>query len=578
MVTDALVCQNGHPIDQMRLKDHFYRGRTGIRFKSCRICNKAIDRADPRWKCSHHFCSYYVCQECYHILTAESLETSPCQKDACVGASTLLPVLALLAGQDHADHSEDEAEGPAVYSGCKPFSHCVCWPGWLPADSSASTLEASTELVYTKAGPTPGVERELSDYGCDTLDVGPLHGRSESEVFDQFADSKTALPIGGLVCEQPHSEYLLPPEVVLYEPVGEKMFGHAFEHGKPGRRFIFLNTKLGKTEQEGLAQFHKALEDEGVITSQGDSKFPLYVRIHALRILQQAKFNVKKALSVILTHLNMRLKWLPLIDTSMLEDLRSGLMYWHGRDRQGHPCLIWRLEKMAGFKSKEAAIKVVLFVMEYGVRYTLVPGRVENWILLVDLENVGLGHSTSTNTGIAKSAAEILESVFCGRNYKTKIFSLPWLIRSIVNSFIPEDKKDKVEFVTDADRQKVMMEMFEPNQVEERYGGSAPNLLPEQTYPYNFFPNCTGPDGSNRGKDKSLHTYTDRVFHEGALLDLSSEPTKARWTEVVKKQPLTPLAVEELAGMGVEGLKPCQDMSTWFQTMDPAEAQRRGYV
>ena len=36
-------------------------------------------------------------------------------------------------------------------------------------------------------------------------------------------------------------------------------------------------------------------------------------------------------------------------------------------------------------------LHAVLFVLEYAVRYLLVPGRVENWILIVDLSGVGLG-------------------------------------------------------------------------------------------------------------------------------------------------------------------------------------------
>jgi len=273
--------------------------------------------------------------------------------------------------------------------------------------------------------------------------------------------------------------------------------------------------------------------------------------------------------------LNMRVKWFPLTDHDLLEDLKKGFMYWHGRDKQCHPCLVWKLGRVTQFKTKEAAIRICLFVMEYGVRYAMVPGRVENWILVVDLSNVGLSHSSAMTTSILKNTGTILESVFCGRNYKTKIMSLPWVIRSTVNSFIPDDKRDKVEFVADNDRANTMLELFEPHQLEEDYGGTCPNLAPEETYPFKFFPNATG--STSIGDDKSLHMFTDRSFHEGALWDTFSDQVKQEWVGIAKRQSLPPSAVEELKEFGVDSVKPCQDLQTWFRIVNPKEADRRGF-
>ena len=71
---------------------------------------------------------------------------------------------------------------------------------------------------------------------------------------------------------------------------------------------------------------------------------------------------------------------------------------------------------------------------------------------------------------------------------------MPSIVRAIVNSLIPEDKKSKVDFVADADiaprqvvghnapgesaasQAKSMRLMCEPHQLEEQYGGTAPNV------------------------------------------------------------------------------------------------------
>jgi len=267
-------------------------------------------------------------------------------------------------------------------------------------------------------------------------------------------------------------------------------------------------------------------------------------------------------------------KCFPISDTDILADLKKGLMYWHGRDRQHRPCLVWRLSKITEF-NKVSATRLVLFVLEYAIRFCLIPGRVETWTLLVDLEDVGLGHSTSANREIAKNISILLEQVYCGRNYVTKIFRLPWAIKAIANGFIPADKKKKVQFVGNSEIQKVMAELFEPHQLEKRYGGTAPDLQPHEVYPFRFYPNADGKKSQVGGKDTSLHMYTDRFFHEGYLLDETDAEAKASWTSKISGQSLTTRSAQELSKAGIKDVNACIDLKTWFQIVNP-EAGKRG--
>jgi hypothetical protein len=389
--------------------------------------------------------------------------------------------------------------------------------------------------------------------------------------FNNLEQAEFAPPIGGLEVSEPHSDFLLPSEVVLFKP-SEQEIGIPYVKGRPGKRLIFLNTKLSEAEQEALQSLHDAVRAANLVTEEQRDLFPTYVRVQALRILQQAKYESKKALPIIRTHMTMRVEHFPLSDqeSQLAADLKKGLMYWHGRDRKCRPLLVWKMARMNGFDVKRA-VNLVLFVLEYGVRYALVPGRVENWILAVDLEGVGLGHNTSANREIAKNIAVLLDQVYCGRNFQTKIFSLPWMIRSIANSFIPADKKDKVQFVSDDEIHSVMAGLFEPHQVERRYGGTAPDLPADQTYPYRFFSNATGqsPDGN------SLHTLTDRKFHEGVLCDESNAVTKARWMEAIQEQSLTRSAAEYFASRGAQNVKACIEMQTWRAIVNPEEVGLR---
>lgn len=155
--------------------------------------------------------------------------------------------------------------------------------------------------------------------------------------------------------------------------------------------------------------------------------------------------------------------------------------------------------------------------------------------------------------------------------------SLPWVVRSIVNSFIPADKKDKVQFVGDSEASTVMRALFEPHQLEQRYGGTASDLAPDETYPFRFFPNATGQmsPAQDDSADRSLDMFTDRAFHEGQLWDESTTHAIAKWKGAVLGQSLTTMASQDLKRIGVDTAKACTDVISWLQLVNPEEAQRR---
>lgn len=372
-----------------------------------------------------------------------------------------------------------------------------------------------------------------------------------------FEEASKAPAIGGCVdVNEPHSEYLLPPEVALFEPTSDEIY-----QGSPSAatRQIFLNTPLSSEEVASLKALHEVLRNEALVTEQGDEDFPVYVALHALRLLQQRKFHAKKTVDLILVHLSERVQRLPIAEKDVLGDLAKGFMYWHGRDRKCRPCLVIRIENMGDMnRNRERAVRLVIFVLEYALRYALVPGRVENWVVLLDLANATKVVSMFHLAGLAATAkmiATTLESVYCGRMTWMKILNMPAVMQKIVESCIPSEKKKKVQIV--ANIKDELAQFFEPNQVEARYGGTAPDLSPAETYPFHFFPGATPGSAAT----PSLHTLTHRAFHEGRLWD-TSLPDKSRlWMAEMKSASLTPASAAALAEMpGGTLVTPCCDL------------------
>lgn len=401
---------------------------------------------------------------------------------------------------------------------------------------------------------------------CSGKDRKKLARASTAQLFEQ---TSSAVAVGGITVDSPLSRYLLPPEVVLYEPSASDIR----RCGKSAARLIFLNTPLTDAEQQALDTLHKTIADEaGAEMAEEAAKFPAYVRPHALRLLQQAKWDVKKAISLMHTYLEMRVQKLPVTEGYVAQCLKSSMLYWHGRDRSCRPILVWRLSQTPSLGLElERGKSTVLWILEFAIRHLMVPGRVESWVFIVDLRGCSFSTLTSGARSLIWNLRRLIEEVYCERNFCTKILYMPSLLQSIVNFFIPEDKKDQVEFVRDKDISRVMTGLCEPHQLEEHYGGSAPNVKDGEAYPYRFFPHCCGPETGSSPPDQSLHGFTDREFHEGCLWD-AFPGEKEQWMEKCQKQSLPFASAQALCEL-TGGTTPahCKTLAQWKALVAPGQ-------
>ncbi|CAE7584798.1 unnamed protein product [Symbiodinium sp. CCMP2456] len=458
--------------------------------------------------------------------------------------------------------------------------------GWILRALSTVTSRSRKK----SAGSCADIEEDDEEKAEEPRSVPCLPSAPSSALFAQDAFSMPS--VGGCVnIQHPHSKNLLPEEVVLFEPSVEEIF--ADRTGPRGTRLIFLNTPLSEAEVQALA----ALRKEWATRRSGRDDLPEFIRLSALRVLQHKKFDVSRAIDLIQTCLEERVRRLPLQEADILQDLSCGAMYWHGRDRKCRPCLVVRIERFADLiKDKERCVRMTIFVLEYAIRYAMVPGRVENWVVLVDCENLSDVVSffqLPTMCLTAKALSQTLESVYCCRMVWVKLLNLPTILRSIVQSVIPAEKKKKVCAIEDPSKE--LLKYFEPNQLEARYGGTRPDLKPHETYPFHFFPGCTGSptaSGSRRimtcESDRStastesgqstaasseevaclanlepatsLHHLTGRKFHEGQLWDTS---VRDRWSADATKSSLTWQAAQVLSAMLEQEVLPCCTMQQW---------------
>lgn len=350
------------------------------------------------------------------------------------------------------------------------------------------------------------------------------------ELFKEDHPEERVPGCGGLQLDSPLPDHILPPEVLLVNPMQEEII-------VGGARMIFLNTPLTAEETSML----QALETE---IQQDGKKVPKAMEIQRLRLLQQSKNNVRKAVAQLENNFAFRMKNLPLREADILVDLQKGGMYWGGRDFRCRPSLIIRAGRLDKdlMNDAERTTRLAVFLLEYMIRYGMCPGRVENWGVIVDLDNAGAHGVPPVST--INSLVTTLQGIYRYRMVWTKIVNAPWWFTGIwtgIKRVVPGESVKKVEIL--GSNMANLAALFEPAQLEQRYGGGAPNLdAPSDFFPRKFMPGPFAPaqraTGSLAGdRVLRLHEFTSSEFHEGA--EWRSE-TKHLWLPRAARSLLTP--------------------------------------
>lgn len=66
-----------------------------------------------------------------------------------------------------------------------------------------------------------------------------------------------------------------------------------------------------------------------------------------------------------------------------------GVMYWHGRDQAHRPVMIVNVNEVIRLKiDAQDLTDLCVYLVNWGIKNLLVPGRVENWIIVINMKDV----------------------------------------------------------------------------------------------------------------------------------------------------------------------------------------------
>jgi len=111
--------------------------------------------------------------------------------------------------------------------------------------------------------------------------------------------------------------------------------------------------------------------------------------------------------------------------------------------------------------------------MEYMLWYMMIPGRIENTNVIVDLKNLGL---TQLPLSALNDIYKVMSHHYIGRVFKFYVVNLSWVPNTIsgaVKAILTDRQKQKLNILDDV---KELQKSFALHMLEEDLGGTRPNL------------------------------------------------------------------------------------------------------
>lgn len=149
----------------------------------------------------------------------------------------------------------------------------------------------------------------------------------------------------------------------------------------------------------------------------------------------------------------------------------------------------------------------------------LIPGQVENWVVLIDLGKKGLG-SLSINS--LKQVLSILQINFRCRMGMTYIVNPPksmFMLWSCIKPFLDDILIEKIRIANGSTSSEMLL-TFNPHQIEEKYGGRQKNLeifWPPQINNSSFDPPGSSIQLSNKDSFSQFNKLESEESEESSL-------------------------------------------------------------
>jgi hypothetical protein len=127
-------------------------------------------------------------------------------------------------------------------------------------------------------------------------------------------------------------------------------------------------------------------------------------------------------------------------------------------------------------KSMQELEVIVNFYFDWVVENMMIPGHVENWLIVIDMKDVAL---TQLPISSLKGFIKSLQSNFRGRMYRLIACNSHLILRTFWNavcSWLDQFVQQKIIICGYHDCTKNLLEYIDIDDLEVKYGGNKPNI------------------------------------------------------------------------------------------------------
>ena len=292
------------------------------------------------------------------------------------------------------------------------------------------------------------------------------------------------------------------------------------ENQKENCRFIFNGMEKTPYEQEKLEEFNKFIKEKEKAKNIEHFLPEWWIESDTMRYLQASDYDIKKVYNLIKENLKLTENARKVIDKRIRFILNCGFIYMFGRDTHFRPILIIEVRRAIELMDKmgytfEEISQSILFFMNYIVNYMLIPGQIENWILICDLKDVGINKFPQF-----KRIFSSLSRFRC-RVIKNYMLHLGGFVRFALKNILSVlgSASAKKLVVVESKNMEIMQQLIRKENLQQKYGGTAPDIIFGED---NIFPPLVPTDVYIK-EGEELNIVTPQIYKE---MCLESKPFK----------------------------------------------------
>ena len=266
-----------------------------------------------------------------------------------------------------------------------------------------------------------------------------------------------------------------PKEAYYFFPKGNDVIELHDKKPEKNLRRIFINVPFLEIEYKWLEKYKE------IIAQHPENKLPDFWNDGLnLAYIYSTECNLEKSYKRMIDYFEWYKNFFPLNiqpGDKVVQVLNSGFLYAFGRDHQFRPLLICQpyiLQQCLNLFSGDDIYNASIFICQYMCNYMMIPGQIENWIMIVNMDRTSI-------LSIPDSVKKLMSSLsdyFISRLFRCYILGLNTFLKMIyrlICNFVEKTTVEKVIILDDKNDPRKNQDI-NPENLEERFGGKAPDL------------------------------------------------------------------------------------------------------